>query len=91
MRESVITVAYRIVHGNAKQYRYVGAKLYRARKRKDGVYTYRPHAILGPDRRSERLAMLDAKKFCKKMKYGFQPNVRLGTLVNITASRQHFS
>lgn len=81
MRESVITVAYRIVHGNAKNYRYVGAKLYRARKRKkDGIYTYRPHAILGPSRRSERLAYNDAKAFCKKMKYGFEPNVRLGTV-----------
>lgn len=81
MRERVITVAYRLVHGNAKQFAYCGAKLYGARKRKDGKYTYRPIRTLGPDRRSPRLAFDDAKHFCKKMHLGFQENIRLGVEV----------
>ena len=81
MRKSVITVAYRIVRGKAKKFQYWGAKLYRTRKRKDGIYTFRPCRELGTDRRSYKLACQDAKTYCRKMKYGFYPNIRLGSHV----------
>lgn len=75
-----MTVAYRIVHGRAKHYRYWGAKYYRIRKRKkDNVYTFRPIREYGPDRRSYRLAVEDAKFWARKLKIGFDHNIRLGT------------
>jgi hypothetical protein len=81
MKEKTITIAYRITHGKAKQYSYVGAKLYRAKQRKDGVYTWRPVKELGPDRRSYNLAFNDAKAFSKKMHIAYMPGIRLGSLV----------
>jgi len=88
MRKQVITVAYRIVHGNAKNYSYWGAKSYRLKMRKDGIYTYRPGKEYGPDRRSYKLAIQDAKQWAAKLHVAYEPNIRLGTIPVDTPKKQ---
>lgn len=81
----VITVAYRQVQGNAKNYQYWGAKRYGSSiRQKDGLLTYRPSYIIGADRRSYRLATMDAQKAAAELGLPFVENVRLGTLVHIS-------
>jgi len=83
MTEKVMTVAYRVVHGKAKNYRYWGAKYYRSRrqKKRDGEWTWRPIREYGPDRRSYQLAIKDAKEVAKKKKIGFTDGIVLGVKV----------
>lgn len=76
---TVVTVAYRIVPG--AHYPYVGAKIYRAQYRQDGVPTYRPVREVGPDRRSERLAIVDAQQAAARHCLPFtRAHIRLGSV-----------
>ena len=79
----VVTVAYRLVKGKAKNYPYTGAKYYYARKRqKDDIMTWRPlYDANTPDRRSKRLALLDAQNKARQHKITYVPGVRLGSFV----------
>lgn len=77
-----VTVAYRKVRGNAKNYSYCGAKVYQAVSRlSDGVLTWRPLYESGPDRRSTRLACEDAIELSNELKLPFIEGIRLGTVV----------
>lgn len=78
----IVTVAYRQVHGAAKQYPYNGAKVYEAYVGKDGALKAKPVYEHGPDRRSERLAEEDAIEHAKEKGLPFQHGIRQGHIFN---------
>lgn len=86
--QRIVTTAYRIVKGAAKQYPYSGAKVYESYTGKDGALKARPLYEPGPDRRSERLAKEDAISHAKYRNLPFYEGIRLGHVFNADYGEQ---
>lgn len=80
--QRIVTVAYRQVHGAAKQFPYTGAKVYESYVGKEGHLKARPLYEHGPDRRSERLSEEDAISHAKEKGLPFHHGIRQGFTFN---------